>query len=342
MEGNMKALMYRDIGKVECVTLPIPECGPKGITIEVARASICGSDIHAYNRGPLAGGLWGKDVQFGHEFVGIVVEVGDEVEGIKIGDRVWVNPDFCKGDPRKSCMAGGFAEYASTVDARLGETVFILPDNVPFKTAVLLEPMGVGVHTKNRAGVKPGDKVMMIGAGPIGLMGWAAMRHQGIKDIIAVEYMPSRVEFARGFGVEAYCNQDKDSYEIAAERFGTASPFTYERADVDAVIDYAGLGSILGEYLEKGRGKSTFTTLGLDPTSLTILPNEFMSKEFTVKGARGYTPEDIRECIDLLADGEYDLSRLVTAEYPLDEPIRAFEAACGRDDNCKVVFNISD
>lgn len=342
MASKMKALTYRDIGKVTYDEIDIPEYGDDGILVKVARAGICGSDIHAFTRGPLAGGLWGNDVQFGHEFVGTVVEVGKNVADIAVGDRVWVNPDYAKGDPRKSCMAGGFAEYVATVDARLGISVFKLPDSVPFETAVLLEPFGVGVHTKNRAGVKPGDKILMFGAGPIGLMGWAAMHYQGIEDILVAEYMPARVDFARALGANAFCNDGVDAYEHAGEIFGMADIFTYERPDVDVVIDYVGLGPVLKEFLEKGRGKSTFSTLGLDPNPIEIHPNEFMSKEFTVKGSRGYTPEDISECIEVLEHGNVDLAQLITAEYGLDDCMRAFEKACDKDKSCKVVFNISD
>ena len=342
MEGTMKALIYRDVGKVTCEELPIPDAGDDGVLVKVARAGICGSDIHAFTKGAMAGGLWGNDVQFGHEFVGTVVEAGKNVKGIAEGDRVWIHPDYCHGDPRKSCMAGGFAEYAITIDAKLGETVFRLPDAVPFETAVLLEPMGVGVHTKNRSGAKPGDKVLMYGAGPIGLMGWAAMQHQGVTDVLIAELLPERVAFAKECGASAFCNEGVNAFEKAAEVFGTANPYTYERADVDVVIDMAGVSSIMGEFLENGRGNATFSTLGIDGTPLEIHPNEFMSKEFTVVGARGYTTADILECLDVLENGDFDMAKLVTSEFTLEECMEAFETACKRAQSCKVVFDISD
>ncbi len=341
MEGTMKQLIFKGVGELELTEVPIPQVGDDGVLIKIARAGICGSDIHGYTKGGRYGGI-GDGSKFGHEFVGTIVEMGKNVKDFKVGDRVWADNQVCVEDARFCCMAGGFAEYITTVKTEKDKGVFLLPDSVPFSKAVLLEPFGVGVHTKNRGGAKPGMKVLMYGAGPIGLMGWTAMKYQGIDDILVAEQMPMRIEFAKKLGVNVFSNVDTPAYEKAAEVFGIANINSYERADVDLTIDYVGLGALIREYMDNGRCNSVFSTLGLDSRPLEIIPNEFMSKQFTVTGSRAFTPEDIAECIDVLEHCEIPIETIITGVFPLEEYKEAFETACDKNRGYKVVFNISD
>ena len=340
MEGTMKQLIFKTKGEVELQEVPIPTCTDKGIVVKVAYAGICGSDVHAYTKGGLYGGVMDGS-KFGHEFVGYVVEVGKDVADFKEGDRVWVDPNFVtEMGSRFSCMAGGFAEYASTIEAVQGKTVHKIPDDVPLRSAVLIEPFGVGTHCKNRAGVQVDDNVLMWGAGPIGLMGWAAMQHQGVKNIFMAEMMPERIEFARGLGADVFDNTNASVHEYAAEKFGLVNINSYERANVDKYLDYVGLGVLIREYMDNGRPNSTFATLGLDGRPLEIQPNEFMSKEYTVTGSRGYTPTDAAEVIDVLQNGKIDIASIITGEFALDQATKAFETACDKNAGLKTIFRI--
>ena len=342
VEGSMKALIFKTKGEVALEERPIPQCPDAGILVKVARAGICGSDIHAYTKGGRYGGV-GDGCQFGHEFVGTVVEVGKNCTDYAVGDRVWQDPTYCVADPRYCCMAGGFAEYAATINAIEGETVYKLPDEVSFAEAVLIEPFGVGVHCKNRGETKPSDKVILYGAGPIGLMAWAALVHQGNKNVIVAEQMPSRIAYARELGADVFDNSgDNDLEAYVVEKFGISNTYSYERPDVDVYLDCVGIGKIMGEYLEKGRCNSTFATLGLDQTPLTITPGEFMSKQFKVVGSRAYTPVDIREVIEVLSAKKTNIASIVTGEFSLEQADEAFATACDRNTGLKVVFNISD
>ena len=341
MEGTMKQLVFKTKGEVELADVSIPDFGPDGLLIKVAYAGICGSDVHGYTKGGLYGGI-ADGSKFGHEFVGYVVEVGDNVEGFKEGDRVWVDPNFVSPmGSRFSCMAGGFAEYAGTVKAVAGETVHIIPDDLPLRTASLIEPCSVGVHCKNRAGVTPADNVLMWGAGPIGVMGWAAMRHQGVENIVVAEQMPQRIEFARSLGADVFDNTEASIIDYAGERFGVVNINSYERSNVDKYLDYVGLGALIREYMDNGRPNSVFATLGLDGRPLEIIPSELMSKEFTVLGSRSYTPVDAREAIEVLRDKSVDLSQLITGEFALDEADAAFAEACDRNSGMKTIFRIA-
>ena len=340
MEGTMKQLIFKTKGEVELQEVPIPECTDNGIVVKVAYAGICGSDVHAFTKGGLYGGVMDGS-KFGHEFVGYVAEVGQNVTDFKEGDRVWVDPNFTtEMGSRFSCMSGGFAEYASTIEAVQGKTVHLIPDDVPLRSAVLIEPFGVGTHCKNRAGVQASDNVLMWGAGPIGLMGWAAMRHQGVENIFMAEQMPQRIEFARGLGADVFDNTEASVHEYAAQKFGLSNINGYERANVDKYLDYVGLGILIREYMDNGRPNSTFATLGLDGRPLEIQPNEFMSKEFTVTGSRAYTPADAAEVIEVLQDKSIDIASIITGEFALDEYQKAFETACDKNAGLKTIFRI--
>lgn len=342
MQQSMKQLKYITQGKVECVEVPVPDYGDEGLLVKVAYAGICGSDIRAYTQGSLTGGI-GENTKFGHEFAGTVVKVGSKVEGFEVGDRVWLNPDYAnpEGQPT-SCMAGGFSEYCGVLKVIPNVSVFKVPDNVPLRTAALIEPFGVAVRTKNRAGVKAGDKVLMWGAGPIGLMGWTAMKHQGVEDIVVAERMPERIEFARKMGAHVFDNSEDSASEYAEEVFGIAenTPDVGESADVDVYIDYVGNNALLEEYLDEGRMDSTFATLSLDMNEMELYPGMLMMREARIVGSRSYSPADIAEVIEVLRDTDIDISALITDEFSLEQGTEAFEAACDRNRGMKVVFKI--
>ncbi len=342
MEGVMKQLIFDSVGNVSLQEVPIPSYGDDGILIKVAYAGICGSDITAYTKGGKLAGI-ADGSKFGHEFVGTIVETGKNVADLKVGDRVWIHPDYANESVSYSCMAGGFAEYCGSLKAIKDETVFVLPDNLSFRTATLIEPFGVGVHTKNRAGVQTGENVAMWGAGPIGIMGWFAMRHQGVDNIFVAERSPERIEFARSLGVDVFDNSTSSVSDYGKEKFGaiTIFPSSPDRANVDRYIDYVGMSSILQEYLEEGRPRSVFATLGLDRATIPIADGQLMSCEFEVKGSRGYTSEDIKEVIGVVTDDSRDVSALITHEFTLEEAGEAFDVACSRGAGMKVIFNIA-
>lgn len=340
MEGTMKQLIFVTKGELELREVDIPQIDENGILIKVAYAGICGSDIHGFTKGGRYGGI-GDGCKFGHEFAGVIVEVGAAVTDFKVGDRVWADPTYCVADPRFCCMAGGFAEYVAVLKVEKDVSVFTIPEDVPLRSAALIEPFGVGVHTKNRGGACPDDNILMIGAGPIGLMGWAAMKHAGCENVLVAERMQTRIDFAKKLGVDVFDNSEVDSYEYAGEKFGMATISSYTRPDIDLVVDYVGIGSLLGEYLEKGRSNSRFATLGLDRTPLTIEPGELMSKQFSIFGSRAYDPADIAEVIETLQDKNVDIASIITGEYTLEEYEAAFAAAIDRNTGMKVIFRIA-
>lgn len=340
MKGTMKELHYIDAGDVRLVEAPIPDCTDDGILVKVAYAGICGSDIQAYTICAMAGGLEGSDIKFGHEFSGIVVEVGKNVTEFKVGDRVWADPEDCILGTN-ACMAGAFAEYVPVYRPKKDKSVFIIPEEISLRDAALIEPFGVGLRTKNRAKVQKDDKVLLYGAGPIGLMCYASLVNQGVENIIVAERMASRIEFARSLGADVFDNTEASVYDYAREKFGSLNYRLADGADIDVVIDCVGFGPLVNEFVANARYGARYVSLGIGFDPVPIVPGMFMLKELSFAGSRGYTPEDIEEVIECLLNKKVDITRVITGEFALEDYKAAFEAACDREKGLKVLFKVA-
>ena len=146
---EMKALIYHGIGDVRVETRPVPECGPEDVIVRTVRASICGSDMTAYLHG-------GENInilpgrEFGHEMVGYIWKKGERVTGVQEEDRVFVEPAKAVEDPMEANMAGAFSQYMRVRRAQTGKNLYLLPDELSYDDAVLIEPLSVSTHAKNR------------------------------------------------------------------------------------------------------------------------------------------------------------------------------------------------
>ena len=156
----MKALIYKGIKDVVVEERPEPVCGDNDVIVQNIRSGICGSDVGAYLYGTLASGIF-PDKEFGHEMAGLIHKTGNNVLGIKTGQRVWVNPSTSVIDTWDSDMAGAFSQYALVHNAKLNYNVYPLPEDLSFDDAVLIEPFAVGTHGKNRACCKANHNVLI-------------------------------------------------------------------------------------------------------------------------------------------------------------------------------------
>ncbi|MBR3689837.1 MAG: alcohol dehydrogenase catalytic domain-containing protein, partial [Eggerthellaceae bacterium] len=175
------------------VERPDPVAGPDQVVVKVERAGICGSDVTAWIHDGTIVGVF-PDMEWGHEFAGVVEQVGSEVEGISVGDRVWVNPLLAKElGLMMADMCGAFSEKVLVEKAKLNYNLYLLPDSIPMEHAALIEPFCVGTHGKNRAKCKPGDHVVIYGAGPIGLCALSGLVGQGVENVVVLEQREERL-----------------------------------------------------------------------------------------------------------------------------------------------------
>ncbi|HHW82277.1 MAG TPA: alcohol dehydrogenase catalytic domain-containing protein [Actinomycetales bacterium] len=341
----MKANIYRGVKDIEFTELPMPEYGPKDALIRVTRAGICGTDLHAYLEDGEAVGIPPGN-QFGHEFVGVVEAVGDEVTDVKAGDRVWVNPthrlppDSGVSPIEIADSAGGFSEYMVVEQVSMGKHVHALPDNLHFDKAVIIEPMSVAMGGCNTSGAKPGDKVLIYGAGPVGLGVVAGFISKGITDIIISDVVPLRLEAAEKMGAIAHNAKESDVLDFVKEKWGTGTDsFGKESIMADHVIDCAGFKGVLEQYMANGKVKSRFTAVALAYAPEEVVPYTLVVNGFSILGSLAYTADDVEEVIAMLAENKANVDPIVTAAFPTDQLAEAFEAATDRDGQIKVTIN---
>ena len=305
-------------GSFEIAEAEIPDAGEDAIIVAVTSCGVCGSDLGIV-RSPTS--FAGKTL--GHEFSGRVISVGNKVEGIELGDRVTANPmvDLI-GLGRHP---GAFAQYLRIPAPVLGRNVFKLPEGMDDDSGALVEPLTVGLHAVNRSGAKPGDKVAIYGAGPIGLCVLAALKARGVDGVISIDPSPMRRSFAQRMGASAVHDPAEGSaVAFVASHFGAHS-FPYEQqpvAQADIVFDCAGVQAVLDEAVVSLRHGGRLVIVA-DPHDIAVPARLVMLHELSVIGAVGYDGE-FAEAIRLLASGKVDLSALVTHRFPLSRIEEAF------------------
>ena len=315
----MKAAVYygpRDI-RIEDVPTPVP--GPNELLVAVKACGICGSDLHTYRYGlfeDLGRLIEGHDGRLmGHEFSGVVAEVGPEVSGIKAGDRL------------AGLGRGAYAEYVIVEVA--DRSYHPLPDHVSFEAAATFEPFGTSLHGVGLAAPRTGETVVILGAGIIGLGAVQAIRAQtsGVR-VIVVDGTQTRLDMARQVGADEVIDfTEGDPVEQVLALVGEQEipRLGYRGGNVDAVIDCAGAvnSSQQGlQMLKQERGRLVLVALFEHDGPLDR--NMIVRKHVQLLGSWGSTTEDLRQAVQLIASGAVDRRILVSHEFALGQADEAF------------------
>lgn len=323
----MKAGIYYGIKDINVEEIEKPVIGEKDVLVKNVRAGICGTDLTAYRYGGEPVAIYPHN-EFGHEMVGIVVEVGKDVENIQVGDRVFVNPVTCKKEGKMKCdTAGAFSEYVCVEEAKLDYNLFKLSDDLSFDEAVVIEPFAVGTHGKNIVGTTKNDHVVIYGAGTIGLCALAAVVAQGNKKVAIIDNNELRLNIAQELGGIPVNFSKDDVQEKLKSIFGTVFGLGKEVADVDVVIDCAGAQNILVDTINHAKDSVKISLLATAQSAPTIYPAMIMANEVMIKGSCGYTIADIQEVIDNLNHKTTTLPRIVTHHFTLNQLKEAFAFA---------------
>ncbi len=330
--------------RIEEVDEPTP--GPGQVKIRNAYAGICGSDLHIYFAPESAGidldhphPVTGSTLPqiLGHEFSGTVVELGPDVTGVAVGDRVAVWPIYacgscaaCRRGAPNACRTigfhgitangGGISEFTTVPASKL----HVLPDNVDLRLGALVEPMAVAWHAVTRSGIEAGQRALVVGAGPIGIGVWFALRARGVDTVVVSE--PSDVRRAAIEGVGADHVIDPTSADLSA----LVAEVTGGDG-VDAVFDAAGVGPALASGLEQLAPHGTAVVVAIHERPMEFNPTALVMPEASVTGTLAYLQEDFDAVIDAMADGKYDATGWVD-DVPLErveETIHALRAGRG-------------
>ena len=343
----MKAAVFKEVGEplqVESVADPVPR--GDGLVVKVAYCGVCGTDLHATREGLTTACC---DQILGHEYVGEIVEVGKQAEGDwQLGDRVCAMPFIacghclpCAAGRFFECQdktvpgvdaPGGFAEYVNT---GCRETLR-LPDDLGLQNAALIEPLAVGIHAVRVAEVKAGSRIMVIGAGPIGLTVALWARFFGAREVVVSELAATRAALARKMGAtHVICPDPSADAAALLAQFSDAAG-----GPPDIIFECVGAPGLLQQCIEMAPQRGKIIPVGVCEQPDAIMPFFGLIKELQIQFAIAYTRDDFETCMAMLAEGRVDVSPMVTDVVSLDELPQAFEDLRTPGHQCKVLTRL--
>ncbi|MDO5544753.1 MAG: NAD(P)-dependent alcohol dehydrogenase [Eubacteriales bacterium] len=325
MEGNMKVAVMEGIGKMGYTQRPIPKPTAREVLVKLEYVGICGSDMHYYETGAIGDYVVEPPFVLGHEPGGVVVEVGEDVKHLKVGDRVALEPgktcghcEFCKTGRYNLCpdvvffatppVDGVFQEYV----AHEADLCFKLPENVSTLEGALIEPLAVGFHAANQGGAHAGQTAVVMGAGCIGLVSMMALKAEGVSKVYVVDIMPKRLEKALELGADGVINgKDQDAVEAVLALTGGAG--------CDLVIETAGTEFTTRQCIRMTKKGATIVLVGYSKTGEMTLPMSLaLDKELTFKTVFRYR-HIYPMAIEAVAAGKVNLKGIVTDLFDFDD-----------------------
>jgi len=310
--------------------VPVPEIGPNDVLIKVRKASICGTDVHIWNWDAWAQKTIKVPMVIGHEFMGEIAKLGDEVTGFQVGDRVSGEGHItcghcrnCRAGKRHLCRntvglgvnrQGCFAEYVSLP----AFNVFRVPKDIPDEIASFFDPLGNAVHTALSFDLV-GEDVLITGAGPIGVMAAAISKHVGARHVAVTDVNPFRLELARKLGATRAVDVRSQTLGDVMQSLGMTEGF-------DVGMEMSGNGQAFRDMLSVMNHGGRVAILGIPPNEVSIDWNQVIFKGLVLKGVYGREMfETWYKMVAMLQSG-LDVSPVVTHRFPAARYAEAFEA----------------
>ncbi len=324
----MKAAVYFGRHDLRVTDIEQVPAGDKQVVINVKYCGVCGTDIHIYE-GDGGSFAVAPPLVPGHEFSGVVVSAGKNVKSLKVGDRVAVDPNdmcgecyFCRNAQKHFCtnniavgvsQNGGFAEYVTVNE----KAVFKIPDNLSFETAALVETVSCCLNGIDLCNIKTGQSVLIIGAGPIGLLMLQLAGMSGAGKIFVSEIVPEKRELALKYGANIVIDPLNEDMGEVLSRNST---------NIDCVIECAGTTKTIEQAVRYGGKGATVMMFGLvaPDATIEIKPYEIFQKEIKLTSSF-INPYTFDRAIEVLALGKVKVDGIITDILPLDKIGSVFE-----------------
>jgi len=330
---TMKAAVLYGSGKplvMEERTYPSPGAGE--VVIRVQRCGICGSELHVQQPPHRE---FPQGLVMGHEFAGVVEELGAGVIKLAVGDLVAVYPstgcgacEACRRDnqilcPQATRIMGGYAEFAC-VHARAAVR---LPAGLTAVEGALIEPLAVGLYGVRVSPIEPGDRILVLGGGSVAMavVFWA--RRLGAGSIVVMSRSPRRTEMARAMGADAFVRYGDEEAEQVMEAL---------RGPPDIVFECIGLEGFVARAVRHCRPFGTVISLGLGTVPDPVVPMEAGLKAVSLQFAAGYSRKDFRYAASTMLDGPFDPRHMITSVVPLGRLPETFSQLLGANGETKV------
>lgn len=339
----MKALakLHKETG-IWLTETPTPEVGHNDLLIKIRKTAICGTDMHIFHWDDWAQKTIPVPMVVGHEYVGEVVDMGQEVRGFKVGDRVSGEGHItcghcrnCRAGRRHLCRntigvgvdrQGAFAEFLAIP----AYNAFKIPDNISDQLASIFDPFGNAVHTALSFNLT-GEDVLITGAGPIGIMAAAVARHVGARHVVITDVNSYRLELAAKMGASRTVNVAQQELRAVMDELGMTEGF-------DVGLEMSGVPSAFTSMLETMNHGGKIAMLGIPPADMAIDWNQVIFKGLEIKGIYGREMFETWYKMASLIQSGLDISPILTHEYPVDEFQTGFDMMASGESG-KVILN---
>jgi len=351
----MKSVRFHGSGDIRVDEIEEPVCGTGQVKMRPAYVGICGSDLHEYTSGPvlipqnphcITGSTY--PVSMGHEFGGIIEEVGDGVTHLSPGQRAVVRPTIfdgtcsaCKQGHNNCCEHIGFiglSGYGGGMSKKIvapASHFYPIPKTISLEAAALIEPLAVAWHAVNLSPFKSGDNVLLVGGGPIGVGVVQVLKLQGARNIMVSELMDSRQSLCRSYGATHIL--DPREGDVAQGVRGITGG-----VGADVIFDAAGVEKALIGAIPACRAQGTIVNIAVWEKPPSIPVNHLMYKELRYMGAALYDEISFLDTIRAVNDGLLKPEGMITSRIRLDEVVeKGFKALLEhKDEHCKILVDV--
>lgn len=339
----MKTVLINNPFEIAVADTPQPQAKEGEALLKIMYGGICGADVASYT-GNQPFTTYPRIP--GHEFSARIVSIPDNDKGLKAGDIVTCNPYFNCGECYScqrgfvNCCAdnqtmgvqrdGSFCEYVSMPVERIYGG-----NGLSAKQLALVEPFTISYHAVNRGNVQAGEKVLVVGAGPIGLFALISAISKGA-EVYAADILDGRLEKALDFGAKGVINAKKTNIADEAMKITNGNGF-------DVCIEACGQSVTFLNCIDCAAFAGKIILIGNGKTETTFLHSVLLKKELNVFGSRNSLKSDFEDVINIIASGKVDVMKMVSDIYPMDRADEAFKAlADNHGDLCKILVNIGD
>lgn len=315
---------------------PIPQItNPRDVLISIQFTGICGSDVHYWQHGSIGPFILKSPMCLGHESSGIVAAKGDAVTTLEIGDKVAIEP----GTPCRHCEACLSGKYNLCPDMRFAATppydgtlcgfyvapedfCYKLPEHVSLQEGALIEPLAVAVHITKQAQISPGQSVVVMGAGPVGLLCCAVAKAFGATKVVSVDIQQDRLDFAKKYSATHTFMPQR----VPAEENAAALVKACELGEgADAVIDASGAEPSIQSSIHIVRRGGVYVQGGMGKPDITFPIMAMCTKEITMKGSFRYGSGDYKLAVQLVSNGALEVKSCISREVNFKDAEQAFE-----------------
>ncbi len=345
----MEKMMLQEVmtapGKIEFREIPVPEPKKGEVLVKIMNIGVCGSDIHVYHG---THPFTSYPVTQGHEVSGVIEELGEDVTGFAIGQKVTIQPQVvcgkcypCRHGKYNLCeklkvmgfQTTGTASRYFAVDA---QKVTHLPEEMSYEEGAMIEPLAVGVHAVKQAGDVAGKDICILGAGPIGILTAQVAKGLGARKVMITDISDIRLAKAREVGIDVCVNtKERDFAEAFVECFGP------DKADV--IYDCAGNDLTMDQAIQNARKGSTIILVAVFGKRASVDLAVLNDHELDLNTTMMYRNEDYLDAIRLVKEGKVQLKPLISKKFAFQDYLKAYQYIdANRESTMKVIIDVQE